>query len=105
MRVILHLNDDFVALVGGAADVEDDAPILRRLRWYLHIVKSDTGDFSIVLTQQTVEKGQHLGLPTHQMFEAPIGLQVDILIHSLFGLQKNGSRQLSCPFFKFLQVT
>jgi hypothetical protein len=22
------------------------------------------------------------------MFEAPIGLQVDILIHSLFGLQK-----------------
>lgn len=98
MRVILHLNDNFVALVGGAADVEDDAPILRRLRWYLHIVKGDTGDFSIVLAQQTVEKGQHLWLPAHQMFEAPIGLQVDILIHSLFGLQKNGSGQSDCPF-------
>lgn len=98
MRVILHLNDDFVALVGGAADVEDDAPILRCLRWYLHIVESDTGDFSIVLAQQTVEKGQHLWLPAHQMFEAPIGLQVDILIHSLYRLQKNGSGQLPCPF-------
>lgn len=88
MRVILHLNDNFVALVGGATDVEDDAPILRRFRWYLHIVESNTGDFSIVLAQQTVEKGQHLWLPAHQMLEAPIGLQVNILIHSLYRLQK-----------------
>lgn len=98
MRVILHLNDDFVALIGGTTNIKNDASLFRRLRRYLHIVKGDTGDFSIVLAQQTVEKGQHLWLPAHQMFEAPIGLQVDILIHSLFGLQKNGSGQSDCPF-------
>ena len=70
---VLHLDEHIVPLLGGAEQVEGDAPLVSGGRGRLYVLELDVRDSVHLPLEDGIEEGQHDDLVLHAELEPEVG--------------------------------